>query len=205
LVTQAVEKENFRNAQRQKPYSDRESEDAYAVSLISELRDFIVARGAADEARIADLDLGQWPGRAVSKFLFTIAAYQPHDNLIEMMMRQSIAMLPKIWEADRRRHQIRPGAVGGEQRYDPHFEHDLVEAACRYLLQISPEQAVETLTPAVEAAATFPDKAADVVKWLALAQGDRAPAPTLWRLWQRFADDFAANVQPSRVDEEHSE
>ena len=36
-------------------------------------------------------------------------------------------------------------------------------------------------------------------------QGDRAPAPTLWHLWQRFADDFAANVDAEKVDEEHSD
>jgi len=205
LVTQAVEKETFRETQRQRPYSDRESEDAYAVSLRSELRDFIIARGAADETRMADIDLGHWPGRAVSKYIFTIAAHQPHDSLIETVMRRSIAMFPKIWESHRQRHELQRGSVAGEDRYDAHFEHDLVEAACRYLVQISPEQAVEMLAPALEAAATFPDKAADVVTWLVLAQGDRAPAPTFWALWQRFADDFVAHVQPSRVDEEHSE
>jgi hypothetical protein len=205
LVTQAVDKETFRNAQRPRPYADRESEDDYAVSRRSELRDFIVARGAADETRIADLDLGHWPGRAVSKYIFTIAAHQPHDSLSETVMRRSIAMFPKIWESHRQRHEFRRGSVAGEDRYDAHFEHDLVEAACRYLVQISSEQAVEMLAPALEAAAIFPDKAADVVNWLVLAQGDGASAPTFWALWQRFADDFVANVQPSRVDEEHSE
>ena len=38
-----------------------------------------------------------------------------------------------------------------------------------------------------------------------LHQGDRSPAPTLWALWQRFADDFAAGVKPEQVDKEHSD
>ena len=46
-----------------------------------------------------------------------------------------------------------------------------MEAACRYLVQISPEQAVEILTPALETAAKFPDKAADVVNWLGTRAG----------------------------------
>jgi hypothetical protein len=205
LVTQAIEKETFCRAERQRPYSQRQSEDAYVVSLRPQLRDFIVARGAADETLIADLDLGNWPGRAVAKYLLIIAAHQPHDSLIETVMRRSIAMFPKIWESHRRRHELRRGSGAEDDRYDPHFAHALVEAACRYSVQISPEKSLEMLAPVFKAAGTFPDKAADVVNWLVLAQGDRAPAPTLWTIWQRFADDFVANVQSSSVDEEHSE
>ena len=51
----------------------------------------------------------------------------------------------------------------------------------------------------------FPEQAAGIVIWLILHQGDLAPAPTFWILWQRFVDDIASGVQAARVDEEHSD
>jgi hypothetical protein len=205
LITQAVEKYAFQERQRQRPYSERESEEDYSTSIRSELREFIVARGPADETQIGALDLAQWPGRAVSKHLFAIATQQPDDALLRIVMHRSGAVLPKIWEAYERRHHRRARDGDEEKRYDPHFEHDLVEAFCRYVVQISPEDAIEAMNPVFAVTAAFPSKAADVVNWLVLAQGDRAPASTLWTLWQRFADDFVSNVKPANVDDEHSE
>jgi hypothetical protein len=205
LVTQAVEKEAFSEKQRQVPFAERQPEEDQKIILRSQLREFIIAHGAADERQIAELNLGRWPGRAVSKYLFAIVAYQPNDPLVQKLMGRCIAALPVIWETNQRSRRMRPNQPGHEERYDPHFEHDLVEIACRYVLSLAPTDAIGLITPVFEAAARFPEKAADVVNWLILQQGDRTPAPTLWILWQRFADDFVSAVDANRVDEEHSE
>jgi len=91
------------------------------------------------------------------------------------------------------------------ERYDPHFEHDLVDAACRFLLQLRADDALEVLIPIFEAAPRSPEKAADLVRWLILHQGDRTPAATLWALWQRFVDDFVKRADEKKIDDEYSE
>jgi hypothetical protein len=120
-------------------------------------------------------------------------------------MQRSAALLPTIWEANSRGRRSRLGTHEDEERYDPQIEHDFVDAICRFAVQLEPADGLALLEPVFAAAPRFPEKASSVVTWLILRQGDRAPAPTLWTLWQRFADDFAANVKPGQVDEEHSD
>jgi hypothetical protein len=205
LVIDAVEKHAFLEKQRQRPFLERESDEAFEAHLRSRLRGFIADREPADEAQIVGLNLARWPGRAVSKHLFAIGTQQPSDPMARQLMRRCIAVLPIIWEAHERSRHVGLRNRGDEERYDPHFEHDLVDATCRFVLQLNPDEALDALSPVFAAASRFPEHAADVVTWLVLHQGDRTPAQTLWALWQRFADDFVAQVEPTRVDEEHSD
>jgi hypothetical protein len=204
LVTSAVEKHYFSEIQLQRTFLERESDEAFETKLRSEMREFIINRRAADEEQIVTLDLGRWPGRTVAKHLFSIVTQQPNDPLAQQLMCRCIASLPLIWEANQRAHRVDP-LNRSEERYDPQFEHDLVDAACRFLLQLTPDKALTLLASVFEATPRFPDKAADVVTWLILHQGDRAPAPTLWVLWQRFADDFATSADAEKIDDEFSE
>jgi glycogen synthase len=71
-------------------------------------------------------------------------------------------------------------------------------------LRLTSEEALQLLEPIFSAAERFPEKAAGFVKWLILGQGNREPAPTLWALWQRFAEDFASSGISGEVDDERS-
>jgi hypothetical protein len=169
------------------------------------LREFVSRREAADEAQIATLNIAIWPGRAVARHLFGIAAQNPLDPLLQQVMQRSAALLPAFWEANDRTRRLRSGGHDDEERYDARIEHDFVDAICRFAVQLKPADGLALLEPVFAAAPRFPEKASSVVTWLILRQGDRVPAPTLWTLWQRFADDFAAGVNPEQVDEEHSD
>lgn len=203
LVMKAFKKEQFSQQQRSLPFGERHSDDKFDTDLRADLRAFITSRGSSNEEEIADLKLSRWPGLAVYKYFFAIVPYNPNDDLIQRLMRRCIAELPEEWEADsNRRH------VGNGRRHefrDPHYEHELVKTLCRYLLTLDKEVALETLAPVFEAAKRFPERAADVVTWLILSQGDATPATTMWALWQRFADDFVATAQPADIDDEYSE
>ncbi len=96
-------------------------------------------------------------------------------------------------------------AHNDDERYDPHIEHEFVKAICQFVLQLNPNEGLALLEPVFALASKFPEQAASIVTWLILCQGDRAPAPTLWILWQRFADDFAAGAQVAHIDKEHSD
>jgi hypothetical protein len=120
-------------------------------------------------------------------------------------MDRSTTLLPAIWKADRERHRLPRGAIEGEERYDLQIEHEFVDAICRFAVQLQPNEALALLEPVFAAARQFPGKASSLVTWLILHQGDRTPAPTMWALWQRFANDFAAGIKPAKVDEEHSD
>jgi hypothetical protein len=205
LVTDTMERHAFTERQRRRPFTERESEEPFHGDLRLRLREFVSSREAADEAQIGNINFAVWPGRAVAKHLFRIAAQNPRDSLLRHIMQRSAALLPAIWKADKQRHRSRKGANNDEERYDPQIEHDFVDAICRFAVQLQPADALALLEPVFAAAAQFPDKASSVVTWLILHQGDRAPAPTMWALWQRFADDFAAAVNPELVDEEHSD
>jgi hypothetical protein len=205
LVTDAAERDAFLERQRRQPFTERESEEPFHADLRLRLREFISSREAADEVQIAALNIAVWPGRRVARHLFGIAAKNPHDFLLQQVMQRSAALLPTIWEANSRGRRSRLGTHEDEERYDPQIEHDFVDAICRFAVQLEPADGLALLEPVFAAAPRFPEKASSVVTWLILRQGDRAPAPTLWTLWQRFADDFAANVKPGQVDEEHSD
>lgn len=205
LVTEATERNAFMERQRQQPFTERESEEPFHSDLRLRLRDFISNREAADESHIGNLNCAIWPGRAVSRHLFQIAAQNPHDSLIHQIMQRCIALLPEIWKADSQRYQSRMGAEENEERYDAQIQHDFVDAICRFAVQLQPVEALAMLEPVFAASPKFPNKASEVVKWLILHQGDCAHAPTMWAVWQRFADDFSAGVNPEQVDKEYSD
>lgn len=205
LVTDAKERHSYMERQRRRPFTERESEEPIHGGLRLRLREFISRREAADEAEIGTLNCAVWPGRAVAKHLFSIAARNPNDPLLRQVMQRSTGLLPAIWKGDRQRHRLRHDANENEERYDLQVEHDFVDAICRFAIQLQPNEALALFEPVFTSAPEFPEKASSVVTWLILHQGDRAPAPTMWALWQRFADDFAAGVKPAEVDEEHSD
>lgn len=205
LVTDASERHAFMERQRGQPFKERESEEPFNGDLRLRMREFVSRREVVDEALIATLNITIWPGRAVAQYLFGIAVQNPSDPVLQQIMQRSAAILPSFWEANARRRRSRPGAHDEDERYDPKVERDFVDAICRYAVQLQPADAIALLEPVFAAVPQFPEKASSVVTWLILHQGDRTPAPTLWTLWQRFADDFAANVNPEQVDEEHSD
>lgn len=205
LVTDAKERHICLERQRRRPFTILESEETFHGELRSRLREFISRREAADEAETGTLNCAVWPGRSVARYLFQIAVRNPQDPLLRQIMQRSTALLPMIWRSDRQRHRLPHGANGGEDRYDLQIEHDFVDAICCFAVQLQPNEALALLEPVFAAAPQFPGKASSLVTWLILHQGDRAPAPTMWALWQRFADDFAAGITPAKVDEEHSD
>jgi hypothetical protein len=206
LVTRALEHHALMERRRRRPLfeqvSDDGSGDTFKNDLRLRMREFVINRGPGDEAQIATLDLARWPGRAVASHLFAIAAQNPVDPLARQVMQQCATTLPTIWEANERRRSM---SHRDEERYDPQIEHDFVDALCRFVIQLEPNDARQFLDPIFLAAPRFLEKAASIITWLILYQGDRAPALTLWQLWQRFADDFAANADAEKVDEEHSD
>jgi len=116
-------------------------------------------------------------------------------------MKRCAGILPTIWETNERRGSHR----GEGERFDPQVVHDFVDALCRFVLRLEPDEARQFLDPVFAAAPRFSEQAASMVTWLILHQGDRVPALTLWHLWQRFADDFAVNADAEKVDEEDSD
>lgn len=205
LVTQAMEYHAFVEEQRRRPFTEREGEEDDPLARRLRLREFVLNQSAANESQIASLDLSCWPGRSFAQHVFAIAAENPDDSLLRTIMERSASTLPEIWEANENDRGIggRRGR-GEENRFDLSIEHDFVKALCRYVLQLQPDDAAEFFEPVCAAAARFPEKAASIVNWLILNQGDRSPALTMWTLWQRFADDFASDVDAERVAEEYS-
>src|SRR5208283_2675672 len=91
-----------------------------------------------------------------------------------------------------------------QQSFDPEIEHVLVKAICEFVLQLLPSEALTLFGPIVAMTTEFPAKAADLVKWLILTQGDKPEASALWRLWEWFADAFRTSALVSSVDGERS-
>lgn len=205
LVNDATERHVFLERQRQQPFTEREPEEPFHGDLRMRLREFISRREAANEAQIGNLNCAVWPGRSVAQHLFRIAVQNPEDPIMHQIVQRSTTVLPKIWKADGQKYRSRRGDNEDEERYDLQIEHEFVDAICRFAVQLQPADALRMLEPLFVAAPQFPEKASSVVTWLIIHQGDRAPAPTMWSIWQRFADDFAAGVSSKKVDEEHSD
>ena len=204
LVIWSSERHVFVERQRRRHFSEQESDDSHRVALRKRLREFISNRGAVDEAQIASLDLTRGPGRSVARYLFAIATQNPEDQLSQQVIYRCAAALPTIWNVRERSHNSRPQDSDADERYDSQSEHDIIDAICRFVLQINPCDALALLEPVFLVAKQVPGKVASIVTWLRLYQGDHAPSQTLWTLWQRFAEDFVAYVDVAKVDEEGS-
>ena len=205
LVTQALEHHAFVEQQRRQSFLKRESDDTHQSHLRLRMRAFVANRGASDESQIAAVNIARWPGSAVAPYLFAIATQNPDDRLVREIMQGCAATLPTIWEANERSRRSLSRNHNDDERYDPHIEHEFVKAICQFVLQLNPNEGLALLEPVFAVASKFPEQAASIVTWLILCQGDRAPAQTLWILWQRFADDFAAGAQVAYIDKEHSD
>lgn len=203
LVTKALEEHAFWERQQELPFGEQQTEESVVEQLRSKLRSFIEERGDCDESGLLHLDLTNWPGRAVARHLFAVLGQRPDDPLAIEVIRRNIAILPVRWEDGQRNRRTRP--PDDEERLDPGIEHLFVETICRFVLRLEPAEALRHLEPIFSAAARFPEKAADFVNGLILGQRNRKPAPTLWALWQRFADDFASGELPAEVDDERSD
>ena len=118
-------------------------------------------------------------------------------------LRVQTSTLPNLWRLEKQNgRRSRRGA--DQQSFNPKIEHVLVKAICQFVLQLSPSEALTLFGPIVAMTAEFPAKAADLVNWLILTQGDKPEASTLWRLWQAFADAFRTSALVSSVDGERS-
>lgn len=204
LIKDASERHSFSEKRKTPPFTEREPENQFYSDLRLKLREFISHRGAANEEQIGTLDIARSPGRSIARHLFTIATENPNDPLLQQLMQRSTALLPMYWQANARGHRARQAAQEMEGRYDSLLEHDVIDAVCQFALKLKPAQGLAFLEPVFTAALRFPEKASKVVSWLILHQGNRAPAPTLWALWQRFADDFAAELKAHQLEAEHS-
>lgn len=205
LIRGTMEHHDFSESQREHPFTEQEPWEFFYNDFRLQLRKSIEQRETANEAEIAAINIATWPGRKIAPHLFFIAIENSRDPILQQVMHRCAALLPAIWEVETCTRQSRPSAHNNEERYDLNLEHDFVNAICRFALQLDSTEALVFLEPIFTAAPRFPEKASKIVSWLILHQGDRTPAPTLWTLWQRFADDFAVGVKPEEVDERHSE
>jgi hypothetical protein len=204
LVTETLEVHAFWERQRKRRFEETVPEHGFKTDLRLRMRQFIVERGHCIEAQIIDLDLSRWPGRAVAKTIFALATRHPLDPVVRQIMQRSIETLPLLWALCKRSRRFDPDEQDQHDRFDPRTEHMFVDAICRFVLLLDAADAVAHLAPVFASTQKFPEKAADVVKWLILHQGERAPAPTLWALWQRFADSLISDVKAAELDKEDS-
>lgn len=202
LITQATEARRLWLEQISGHRATMEWEAAEKAAVREELREFIKSGAEVYEDRIGEIDLAQRPGRSIAHHIFAITLENPRDPLALKIVRRCASELPKIWEINQRSQ--RDYSHGGEERFNPEMEHEYVDAICQFVVQLDPADGELLLEPIFGACSQFLENAAEVVKWLILRQHDHVPAQTLWRLWQRFADDFVVSVDPKSVDREHS-
>ena len=205
LIIKATEHHEFWHERRRRVETGRTSETEFATALRSRLRDFVERRQTADDDIILHLDLTDWPGRQVAPHLFAILGEQPFDQLARHFFRRVAERLSARWASDSQRRHSRDNYPDSGKELDRRLEHLFIDALVQFVLQLNPSEAITILEVIFPTATRFPEKAAEVVKWLVTRQGERTPAVTLWVLWQRFADDFSASRLPASVDNSHSD
>lgn len=205
LITGALEQNRFWNEQRLQPFAERTSGDEFNADLRTRLRDFVETRKSGDDNAILQLDLTNWPGRQVAAHLFAILGEQPTDPLALEFFKRNAALLVSRWIQDDDRRHSRKADPNDEKELDHGIEHQFVDPLTQFVLKLPPSEAVVITEPLFGIATRLPEKAAEFVKWLITRQGERTPAPTLWLIWQRFADDFSASSLPASVDDERSD
>jgi hypothetical protein len=204
LVTEELEMDAFWERQRKSRFEETTPEHQFKADLRRRMRQFIRERGQCNEAQIISVDFSRWPGRGVAKKVFAVATNHPLDPFVQQIMRRSIETLPTIWSRTQRSRRFNPANEDEDERFDPTTEHMFVDAICRFALLLDAADALVFFAPVFAAAQRYPEKAADVVKWLVIHQGERAPAPTLWTLWQRFADRLVSSAQAPTLDDDES-
>src|SRR5205814_2330040 len=131
--SQALEHHAFAERQRQRPFTERETEETHKFECRLRLRQFVCNRAPANEVEIAALNLACWPGRSVARFFFTVAAQNPGDPLVHQFMTQCASALPVIWNGQERRRSTRSTGREDQERYDPQIEYEFVKGVCSFV------------------------------------------------------------------------
>ena len=204
LILEAVEQSRFWSERRRKPVGDAATEDQFRANLLTRLREFVENRKSGNDNTILQLDLTRWPGRQVAPHLLTVFGPQFTDPLAREFFKRNTAALVLRWTTDQNRRHSRVEKPGDEQELDAQVEHLYVDPLVQFTLNQPAQEANEILEPVFSASSHLPEKAAEVVKWLVIRQGEQTPATTFWMLWQRFADGYLASSLPASADNEHS-
>ena len=204
LIMEAVEQNRFWNERRRKPASDAQTEDQFRKNLLTRLREFVENRKTGDDNIILHLDLTHWPGRQVAAHLFAVLGQQFADPLAREFFKRNATTLVLRWTTDHERRHSRAKNPSDEQELDAQAEHLYVDALVQFVLNQPTQEANAILDPIFTVSSRLPEKAAEVVKWLVIRQGEQTPATTFWTLWQRFAEGYLASPLPASADNEHS-
>jgi hypothetical protein len=200
FILEAFETDRLLGEERARPLDERLSREEFALAIKNRLWQFVEARSPADPKSILETDFTGEPWQNAAENVFTILSRQAGDSVAIEVFGRSARDLVARWMAD----DEESGAHDEERELDISIEHLFVDSLVQFVLQLPPAEALQITDPICQAANRFPKKVSEYVKWLIMRQGDRAPAPTLWCLWQKFADDFCAGNLPGSVDEEHS-
>jgi len=180
------EEHQFRERQMSVPFLERQNEMFDTASARRRARELILSRTHVDDETILQIDLTEYPGRSMADTLLRICTEHPHDSLSKAVVGKLIAVLPTHWK-DEEENGRRRGYGYERIAFNSEMEHLCVKAICRFTLELEPIEAIRVFQPLFAVIVDYPKKAANIVKWLVLIQGDRPQADTFWALWDQFA------------------
>jgi hypothetical protein len=201
---EAVEHNRFWNERRRMPAADVPTKAQFRASLLARLRAFVESRTSGDDSAILQLDLTRWPGRQVAPHLLAVLGVQYADPLAREFFKRNTTVLVLRWKSDHGRQRSRAQKPEDEEKLDIRVEHLFVDPLVQFTLHQPEQLANEILEPVFNVSSHLPEKAAEIVKWLVIRQGEQTPATIFWTLWQRFADSYLASSLLASVDNEHS-
>lgn len=166
-------------------------------------RELILSKALITDETILQIDLTAFPGRSMANMLLQICTEHPHDPLSNAVVGKLIAILPDQWRREAANGRQR--GYGYEQEaFNSEMEHLCVKTICRFVLELEASEAILLCQPILAVVADYPEKAANLVKWLILMQGDRPDATTLWLLWDQFARLLKGSALVNTLDSQRS-
>lgn len=191
IVDQGIAAEAARPWQERRHYSEIGSEAARAV------RQHFWERNSTDYA-YSTLPVLRGAGADALQKLLVIFGHAPADGASVDVLTRASTTLVGWWNSDQGRGQR---AEVAEER-DFGREIAFVDLLARFVLRMDPPSAQTVLAPLLGEVDSHPDKLADFVQHLTLAEDRRPNTSQYWYVWSLFAERIGQSSWHARLDRE---
>lgn len=191
LVDQGVAAEAARPWQERRHYSEIGSEAARTV------RQHFWDRKSIDDA-YSTLPVSRGAGADALQKLLVIFGHAPADGASVDVLTRTSTTLVGWWNSDRTQRQR---AEAAEER---NFGREMafVDLLARFVSRMGPPSAQTVLAPLLGEMDSHPDKLADFVQHLTLAEDREPNTDQYWYIWGLFAERIGQSSWHARLDQE---
>lgn len=186
-----------RKQQESVPYTEQIPYEDIEQAAADAARTILHEGKAPDREMILGLPLGAGSGHKILPLILGLAMHAPpEDSLARELFAHVAQTLASAWafESEHGSRRIKSKFEDEEEGLDFEKERMLAEHLAQFLLGLPEDVAVNIAMPVLDAAMVHPERGAEFLKCVIVAQDFRKPTPTFWAIRKAIVDRFFARL-----------